>query len=169
MYSCSSCMYRTASFVVRLFLIYSTAGSVLYRWWITWWGTPGSCHWRPRPPPSPWCSCLTRPATHVTVNKPSTTPQRTHRVNDGKISPGWWGGAAHPFQPITITYKVAVYAPADWADTLTLFHLYPYICSVVHANQSILYIVHTANGWGNEISYLYFKFKRMAASCTLLE
>ncbi len=23
-----------------------------------------------------------------------------------------------PFQPITITYKVAVYAPAEWADTL---------------------------------------------------
>jgi hypothetical protein len=26
-----------------------------------------------------------------------------------------------PFQPITITYKV--YAPAEWADTLILFHL----------------------------------------------
>jgi hypothetical protein len=28
-----------------------------------------------------------------------------------------------PFQPITITYKVEVYAPAEWADTSTLFHL----------------------------------------------
>ncbi len=27
------------------------------------------------------------------------------------------------FQPITITYKVAVNAPAEWEDTLTLFHL----------------------------------------------
>jgi hypothetical protein len=30
-----------------------------------------------------------------------------------------------PFQPITITYKVAVYDPAERADTLPLFHLYP--------------------------------------------
>ncbi len=36
-----------------------------------------------------------------------------------------------PFQPITITYKVAVYAPAEWADTLTLFRIYQYMCSVV--------------------------------------
>jgi hypothetical protein len=32
---------------------------------------------------------------------------------------------AHPpFITFTITSKVAVYAPAEWADTLTLFHLY---------------------------------------------
>ncbi len=35
-----------------------------------------------------------------------------------------------PFQPIAITYKVAVYAPAEWADTLTLFHLYLYMYSL---------------------------------------
>ncbi len=41
------------------------------------------------------------------------------------------GGGVHgartpaPFQPITITYKVAVYAPAERVDTLPLFHLYP--------------------------------------------
>ncbi len=35
-----------------------------------------------------------------------------------------------PFRPITITYKVAVYAPAKWADTFTLFHLYQYMYSV---------------------------------------
>jgi hypothetical protein len=29
-----------------------------------------------------------------------------------------------PFTIVTITYKVAVYAPAEWADTLTLFHFY---------------------------------------------
>ncbi len=35
------------------------------------------------------------------------------------------GGGAHPspFTTFTIISKVAVYAPAEWADTLTLFHL----------------------------------------------
>ncbi len=35
------------------------------------------------------------------------------------------GGGARPspFITFTITSKVAVYAPAEWADTLTLFHL----------------------------------------------
>jgi hypothetical protein len=28
-----------------------------------------------------------------------------------------------PFITFTITSKVAVYAPAEWADTLTLFYL----------------------------------------------
>ncbi len=42
------------------------------------------------------------------------------------------GGARPPsFTTITITSKVAVYAPAEWADTLTLFHLYQYMYSVV--------------------------------------
>ena len=63
---------------------------------------------------------------------------RVHRVataafwhtfsHEGKICPGWkgWGVHAHPPPPFitfTITSKVAVYAPAEWADTLTLFHL----------------------------------------------
>ncbi len=30
-----------------------------------------------------------------------------------------------PFHPFTITYKVAGYAPAERADTLPVFHLYP--------------------------------------------
>jgi hypothetical protein len=34
-----------------------------------------------------------------------------------------------PLQPITITYKVAVYAPAERTDTLSLFHPYP-VCTV---------------------------------------
>jgi hypothetical protein len=43
------------------------------------------------------------------------------------------GGGARPppFTTVTITSKVAVYAPAEWADTLTLFHLYQYMYSVV--------------------------------------
>jgi hypothetical protein len=36
-----------------------------------------------------------------------------------------------PFTTFTITSKVAVYAPAEWADTLTLFHLYQYMYSVL--------------------------------------
>ncbi len=31
-----------------------------------------------------------------------------------------------PFTIVTITYKVAVYAPAEGADTLPIFHLYRY-------------------------------------------
>ncbi len=34
-----------------------------------------------------------------------------------------------PFRPITITYKVAVYAPAERADALPVFHLYP-VCAL---------------------------------------
>jgi hypothetical protein len=46
--------------------------------------------------------------------------------------PGKGGGCTPtPFHSITIIYKVAVYAPAERADTLPLFLLYPYICSVV--------------------------------------
>ncbi len=33
------------------------------------------------------------------------------------------GACPPPFITFTITIKVAVYAPAEWADTLTLFHL----------------------------------------------
>jgi len=31
-----------------------------------------------------------------------------------------------PFTVVTITYTVAVYAPAEFADTVLLFHLYPF-------------------------------------------
>jgi hypothetical protein len=45
---------------------------------------------------------------------------------------GEGGVHAHPpLTTFTITYKVAVYAPAQWADTLTLFHLYQYMYSVL--------------------------------------
>ncbi len=33
------------------------------------------------------------------------------------------GARPSPFTTTTITSKVAVYAPAEWTDTLTLFHL----------------------------------------------
>jgi hypothetical protein len=42
-----------------------------------------------------------------------------------KLAQAVEGGGARPPPLITftITSKVAVYAPAEWADTLTLFHL----------------------------------------------
>jgi hypothetical protein len=47
------------------------------------------------------------------------------------------GGGAHPPPLITftLTSKVAVYAPAEWADILTLFHLYQYMYSVGDTKQ----------------------------------
>jgi hypothetical protein len=40
------------------------------------------------------------------------------------------GARPPPFTAFTITSKVAVYAPAEWADKLILFHLYQYMYSV---------------------------------------
>ncbi len=66
----------------------------------------------------------------------SSSSHRVHRVatsaflrtfhHEGRISPGWWGGGGErppPFITFIITSKVAVHAPAEWAETLTLFHL----------------------------------------------
>ncbi len=45
---------------------------------------------------------------------------------------------AHPLSAYYIMYKVTVYAPAEWADTLALFHLYKYIYSVgIHMYYSL--------------------------------
>ncbi len=44
---------------------------------------------------------------------------------------GCTGARPPPLITLTLTSKVAVYAPAEWADTLTLFHLYQYMYSVV--------------------------------------
>ncbi len=42
-----------------------------------------------------------------------------------KLAQAGGGGGARPppFTTFTITSKVAVFAPAEWPDTLTLFHL----------------------------------------------
>jgi hypothetical protein len=42
-----------------------------------------------------------------------------------KLAQAGEGGGARPppFIAFTITSKLAVYAPAEWAGTLTLFHL----------------------------------------------
>ncbi len=51
-----------------------------------------------------------------------------------KLAQAGQGGGARqpPFTIFTITYKVAVYAPAERADTLLLFHLYPYLLCAFH-------------------------------------
>ncbi len=55
-----------------------------------------------------------------------------HSVMRVKLALSGEGGGARPppFTTITITSKVEVYAPAEWADTLTLFNLYQYMYSV---------------------------------------
>jgi hypothetical protein len=47
-------------------------------------------------------------------------------------SNGWSPTPSHYTYP---HQKVAVYAPAEWADTLTLFHLYQYMYSVVRVHE----------------------------------
>jgi hypothetical protein len=50
------------------------------------------------------------------------------------------GGGARPppFTTFTLTSKVAVNAAAEWADTLTLFHLYQYMYSVISAGHKLV-------------------------------
>ncbi len=50
--------------------------------------------------------------------------------NFPRLVRGGGGSRPYPFTIFTITYKVAVSAPAERADPLTLFHLYPYVYSV---------------------------------------
>jgi hypothetical protein len=68
-------------------------------------------------------------------------------------APGGGGGCTPtPFQPIiTITYKVAVYAPAEGADTIPLFHLYP-ICTLWSADT--VNIVNFPSLWYNSVLYI---------------
>ncbi len=54
---------------------------------------------------------------------------RTAIVMMEKLAQAGQGGGCTPtpFHSITITYKVAMYAPAKSADTLPLFNLFPYV------------------------------------------
>jgi hypothetical protein len=64
-------------------------------------------------------------------------------VKSAKPGKGVGGGARpSPFILSTIANQVVVYAPAERADTLSLFLLYPYMYSVV-----LLY-PHPLIGWG---------------------
>jgi hypothetical protein len=90
-------------------------------------------------------SCLGKLSLpQVTLTCPD---HRVHRVvtaafwrkfhHEGKISLAGKGAGARPppFTTTTITSEFAVYAPAEWADTLTLFHLYQYIYSMVPTDR----------------------------------
>jgi hypothetical protein len=59
-----------------------------------------------------------------------------------------------PFTIVTITYKVAVYAATEWADTLTLFHLYQCFYSVVFRIPRPLF--RTKNGDDRVANTKYF-------------
>ncbi len=60
------------------------------------------------------------------------------RVKSVLAGEGGGGGARPPPLIIfTLTSRVAVYNPAEWADTLTLFHLYQYMDSVVWTTRSL--------------------------------
>ena len=52
---------------------------------------------------------------------------------------GEGGGCTPTLITFTLTSKVAVYTPAVWADTLTLFHLYQYMYSVPPSVEAQLY------------------------------
>ncbi len=45
------------------------------------------------------------------------------RVKLAQAGEGGGGARPPPFITFTIASKVELYAPAEWADTLTLFHL----------------------------------------------
>ncbi len=62
------------------------------------------------------------------------------------------GGARPPPRiTFTLTSKVAVYAPAEWADTLTLFHLYQYVYSVPLNVE--LYCIRPFNEQTNDVKW----------------
>jgi hypothetical protein len=56
------------------------------------------------------------------------------RVKSAKDGEGW-GARPPPFNISTIIYKFEVYGPAERADTLPLFLLYPYMYSVVYTTK----------------------------------
>jgi hypothetical protein len=60
-----------------------------------------------------------------------------YTMMDKLSQPGDRKGDAPPFTLSTITYEVVVYAPAERADTLPLFLLYPYMYSMVFGNSAV--------------------------------
>ncbi len=94
------------------------------------------------------CSLMKQPKSPLYWREGGGWSQRSgHRVcrvamttlwrpfhHDIKISPGWWGRGVHA-HPLSLylpsrTKLCTVYAPAERADTLLLFLLYPYMYSV---------------------------------------
>jgi hypothetical protein len=66
-----------------------------------------------------------------------------HAVMRVKLALAGEGGGLQVARPpplftFTLTSKVAVYASAEWADTLTLFHLYQYMYYVIKTKATII-------------------------------
>ncbi len=85
---------------------------------------------------------------------------------DNKISSAWWGGGvyAHPFRFIYHQEQSCgvQYTPAERADTLPLFLLYPNIYSVMETINDLPW------GWGGgEGSCLVYKFHLRGAQRSL--
>jgi hypothetical protein len=74
-----------------------------------------------------WPSSALGPSVLCTTEYTELQPllSGVHSVMRVKLVLAGEGGGARPPPLITftLTSKVAVYAPAEWADTLTLFHL----------------------------------------------
>jgi hypothetical protein len=65
---------------------------------------------------------VVRPTKHTELQRLLSGVHSVMRVKLALAGKGG-GCAPTPFITFTITSKVAVYAPAEWADTLTLFYL----------------------------------------------
>ncbi len=68
------------------------------------------------------------------------------------------GARPPPLITFTLTSKVAVYTPAEWADTLTMFHLYQYMYSVVKTEGNTAHLPAGGDGGGVLVGR---KFTRM--------
>jgi hypothetical protein len=80
-----------------------------------------------------------------------------------------WGGLdAHPlilYTVITITYEVAVYAPAERAETLPLFLIYPYfLCDMLYVIWIVwkvvnlgIFFLFNIGFWGVALQHYYRK------------
>ncbi len=97
---------------------------------------------QPAPPPTlPSASCMGPRRILRSSPREYTELQPllsgVHSVMRVKLALAGEGGGARPppFITFTITSKVAVYAPAEWIDTITLFHLLENIYSVVGTSE----------------------------------
>ncbi len=66
---------------------------------------------------SPWTRCRD---VSTNTNTSEYTQSGVPSIMMEKLAQAGVGGGCTTIK-VTITYKVAVYAPADWAETLTLF------------------------------------------------
>jgi hypothetical protein len=80
-----------------------------------------------------------------------------HRVRT--IAQAGEGGVARPppFTIFTVTYKVAVYDPTKRADTLPVFHLYPYVlcASIQHGPLRTLQTHHLTILWQQNYNLMF--------------